>query len=409
MNPYPFNFIAKPAGPTCNLDCAYCYYLEKEKLFPSASTFMSDLTLENFTRQYIQEQPGNEITFVWQGGEPCLAGIDFYKKALDLQKKYAHGKIVNNSFQTNGILLNDEWCSFFSKNNFLIGISIDGPEDLHDQFRVDKGQKGTFQKVLNAIELLKKHKVEFNTLTVVNNVNVEHPLRMYNFLKDIGSTYIQFIPLVERIVENEAPEQLKLVLPECKSESRIASWSVPSLKFGRFLVDIFNEWLKRDVGTYFIQVFDATLANEAGQPAGVCLYGKDCNNALAIEHNGDVFSCDHYVYPDYKIGNVNTENVSSLLQNPDQLDFHKKKSEDLPAQCKNCRVYHYCHGECPKNRISTTRKGDLGLNYLCEGYKHFFGYVQPYMKFMANELKHKRAPANIMYVKRQVILKRFRD
>ncbi len=262
--------------------------------------------------------------------------------------------------------------------------------------------------MVKAIELLKKHKVEFNTLTVVNNSNVEHPLRVYNFLKDIGSNYIQFIPLVERISENITSEGLKLVQAESNVESTLAPWSVPSLKFGRFLVDVFNEWLKKDVGNYFIQVFDATLANEMGQPAGVCSYSNSCGNALAIEHNGDVFSCDHYVYPNYKLGNINTESITTILQEQVQTEFHKKKLEDLPGLCKNCKVYHYCFGECPKNRFNTTKKGEKGLNYLCAGYKHFFAYVQPYMKFMANELKHKRAPANIMYVKRQVILKRFK-
>lgn len=368
---------------------------------------MDDATLEIFTRKYIQEQAGNEITFVWQGGEPCLAGIDFYRKALLFQRKYAHGKQISNSFQTNGVLLTDEWCEFFHHNHFLIGISIDGPEELHDKYRVDKGQRGTFHKVMNAIKLLKKHRVEFNTLTVVNNVNVEHASKIYHFLKSIGSRYLQFIPIVEHINGQASQQDLKLVLPEKSAGSSLANWSVPSLKYGRFLVELFNEWIKRDVGNIYVQIFDATLANEMGLPAGVCIYSQHCGNALAIEHNGDLFSCDHFVYPEYHIGNVHTENIRTMLSKPVQLNFHRKKTQDLPAQCKGCLVYNYCYGECPKNRFSVTKTGEMGLNYLCEGYKHFFGYVKPYMKFMANELKQKRAPANVMFVKKQVILKKF--
>ena len=395
-----FNLLAKPTGPLCNLDCSYCYYLEKEKMYPGNQNFMmNDDILEVFIRKYIHEQPGRQVTFVWQGGEPSLLGIAYFKKALKLQKKYGSGKEIHNSFQTNGLLLTDDWCIFFKENNFLIGISIDGPEEIHDRYRLNKGGKGTFLKVMAAIDLLKKYKVDFNTLTVVNDVNVEQPLIVYRFLKQIGSGYIQFIPIVERLSSECPSNGLSLVLPEYKEEAKLTSWSVPSLKFGRFLVTIFNEWVKKDVGRYFVQIFDATLANEAGEPAGICVFSKYCGDALAIEHNGDVFSCDHFVYPVYKIGNINTTSLRKMLLQSVQIKFGLDKYNSLPQQCKDCDVLRYCYGECPHNRFLTTAKGEAGLNYLCDGYKHFFRHVKPYMKYMANELRHKRSPANVMNLK----------
>lgn len=393
-----FNLLAKPTGAVCNLDCAYCYYLEKEKMYPGASSFrMSDETLETFTRKYIHEQPGAEVTFVWQGGEPTLLGLDFFKNALLFQKKYGSGKIIHNSFQTNGVLLNDEWCKFFKDYNFLVGISIDGPEKLHDVYRINKGSQGTFAKVMRGIELLKKHQVEFNTLTVVNNVNAKKPLEVYTFLKQVGSGYMQFIPIAERIAGNCSPSDLTLILPEYEGQSELAPWSVNPLEYGKFLVAIFNEWVKRDVGRYFVQIFDATLANEAGMPAGVCVFNERCGDALAVEHNGDVFSCDHFVYPEYKIGNINNTSLKKMLLLPEQQKFGNDKYDSLPRQCKECDVYRYCRGECPKNRFTNTKMGEAGLNYLCDGYKLFFRHVKPHMKFMANELAHERSPANIMY------------
>ncbi len=395
-----FSLLAKPTGPFCNLDCTYCYYLEKEKMYPDTPSFMmTDETLEVFTRKYIHEQPGREVTFAWQGGEPTTAGLDFYKKALAFQKKYGSGKIIHNSFQTNGILLNDEWCEFFSANNFLIGISIDGPEHLHNVYRLNRGGKGTFSKVMKAIELLKKYKVEFNTLTVVNNLNAEKPLEVYRFLKQIGSKYMQFIPITERIACNANDTELSLILPEYGEQAEVSSWSVPAKAYGNFLTVIFNEWVRKDVGRYFVQIFDATLANEVGVQAGVCLFNKTCADALAIEHNGDLFSCDHYVFPEYKIGNIHTTNLKRALLDPKHQQFGEKKFDSLPRQCKTCDVYLYCRGECPKNRFLTTRSGEEGLNYLCEGYRQFFRHVKPYIHFMANELAHQRPPANVMYAK----------
>ena len=382
---YNFTVLAKPNGPVCNLDCTYCYYLEKENLYPFTRNFrMSDETLEIFTRKYIHEQPATEITFVWQGGEPTLLGIDYFKKALALQRKYSAGKKINNSFQTNGTLLTDEWCSFFKSHNFLVGISIDGPEELHDKYRVDKGEKGTFAKVMRAIELLKKHQVEFNTLTVVNSINSERPVEVYNFLKRIGSKYIQFIPIVD-------PD------PDSKStNSQVFPWSVGPTEYGRFLIHIFNDWVRKDVGKYFVQIFDATLANEVGMQPGVCVFSKYCGNCLAIEHNGDVYSCDHFVYPEFRLGNIHNLSFPKLIALPSQVKFSQNKHSSLAPECLKCEAYKYCRGECPKNWLIQSSDGKARLNYLCPGYKLFFRFARPYMNFMATELRNRRSPANVM-------------
>lgn len=395
-----FSLMTKPGGSTCNLDCTYCYYLEKQKMYTGHSDFvMQEEMLETFIKKYIAEHPGPEVSFVWQGGEPTLLGIDYYKKALQLQRTYKDGKIITNALQTNGTLLNDEWCRFFKDNNFLIGISIDGPEYLHDQYRVNKGGKGTFKMVMKGLELLKKHRVEFNTLTVINNLNVEKPLEVYRFLKQIGSRYMQFIPIVERMAGNCAPTELSLVTPAYEGDAHLTPWSVPAIKYGNFLISVFNEWVKKDVGRYFVQIFDAALANEVDVPAGVCMFNDVCGYALVIEHNGDVFSCDHFVYPEYKLGNINDNHSSlqTMLQLPAHRKFGYDKYNTLPLQCKTCDVYRYCRGECPKNRHLSTNKGEHGLNYLCEGYKAFFRYIRPSLKYMANELAHRRPAANIMY------------
>lgn len=392
-----FNIMAKPTGALCNLDCAYCYYLEKEKLYPGAPGYkMADDTLEVFTRKYIHEQPGPELTFVWHGGEPTLLGIDYFRQAIRYQKKYGAGKKVFNAMQTNGILLNDEWCTFFKENSFLIGISIDGPEHLHDHYRLNKGGQGSFAKVMRGIGLLKKHGVEFNTLTVINNLNCDEPLQVYNFLKQVGSGYMQFIPIVERVANHAAPEELSFILPGQQRQAQLTQWSVPPQKFGKFLLAVFNEWVKKDVGRYYVQTFDAALANEVGQPAGICVFNETCGTALAVEHNGDVYSCDHYVYPEHKLGNINQSSIKKMLLSPQQQQFATDKYNTLPRQCKQCDVYLYCRGECPKNRFSTTTSGEPGLNYLCEAYKLFFNHAKPYIKYMANELYYQRPPANVM-------------
>jgi uncharacterized protein len=396
--PKPFSLITKPAGSLCNLNCTYCFYLEKHHLYSGRKiTKMSDDILEEYISQYIASQPVPEVNFIWQGGEPCLMGIDFYKKAIALQRKYAAGKQIENSFQTNGILLNDDWCRFFHDNRFLVGISIDGPKELHDKYRITKTGGPSFDKVVKAIALLRKHRVEFNTLTVVNNHNVDFPLEIYRFLKSVGSHYMQFTPIVERVCSEKLNTGLQLVSNEQRDDAVVTDWSVDALKYGKFLKAIFDEWVKKDVGQYFVQMFDATLANWVGAQPGVCIMAERCGNAGVIEHNGDVYSCDHFVFPGYHLGNITKEGLKEMMNSVTQQLFGDTKVSALPGQCRECRYLDKCWGECPKNRFLTTPQGEYGLNYLCEGLKYFFSQVTPAMEFMANEINNKRSPANIMH------------
>jgi len=392
----PTYLMAKPISSICNLNCSYCYYLEKEKLYKNYKSFeMSDLTLEKYIESYIQAQPVPDVLFTWHGGEPLLRGISFYRKALSLQKKYGRGRRIDNSLQTNGILLNDEWCRFFKDNNFLIGISIDGPEHCHDYYRKNKGGKGTFRQVMHGIELLQKHQVEFNTLSVIHNYNVDFPLEIYHFFKEIGSQFMQFSPIVERLSISRE-DGLTLLPLQGSADAKLAPWSVDAVKFGEFYIQIFDEWVKKDVGRYFVQLFDATLANMVGEQPGTCIFAETCGHAMVMEFNGDVFSCDHFVFPEYKLGNIHTHTVFEMAFSEKQLQFGKNKRDLLPSQCKKCDFLKLCKGECPKNRILRTPIGENGLNYLCQGYKNFFRHSSPYMEFMANELFFHRSPANVM-------------
>jgi len=391
-----FHIMAKPTGAICNLDCKYCFYLEKEKLYPSVKNWaMPDDVLEKYIKEYIQSQKVPEIIFAWQGGEPTLLGIDFFKKAVQLQKKYADGKKIENAFQTNGILLNDEWCSFFSENNFLIGLSIDGPREIHDKYRVHKGGQPSFDKVISGLEYLKKHKVEFNTLTCVQKDNAYKALEVYEFLKEIGSRFMQFIPIVERKSLNEASE-LKLVQPSYKEEAVVTDWSVEALQYGKFLMEIFDQWVRKDVGKYFVQMFDVSLGLWHGLGSSLCVFKETCGQALAMEHNGDVYSCDHFVYPENKLGNIMEESLNKIVDSEQQIQFGTDKKTKLPQFCIDCDVRFACNGECPKNRFIKTPDGEEGLNYLCAGYKYFFQGIAPYMRFMSDELANKRAPANVI-------------
>ncbi len=357
---------------------------------------MPDDILERFIRQYIESQDVDTVQFVWQGGEPTLSGLTFFKKAVELQKRYSRGKKIENAFQTNGILLNDEWCEFFVKNNFLIGLSIDGPQHLHDKYRTHKGGKPTFDAVLKGIDFLKKHDVEFNTLTVINRENSYYPSEVYNFLKGIGKGFMQFIPVVERKAHDEHTN-LKLVSADYVSSAQVTKWSVEPVQFGNFLCEIFNEWVRNDVGKYFIQTFDVALGSWLGMNPSLCVFSETCGKALAIEHNGDLYSCDHYVFPENRLGNIKQQQIDSLVFSEQQIKFGQDKKDQLPNFCKQCDVKFACNGECPKHRFLTTPDGEYGLNYLCEGYKKFFNYVAPYMRFMANELSRQRPPANVMW------------
>jgi len=393
----PTYVMAKPNGSSCNLNCTYCYYLEKEKLYEHRKNFqMSDQTLEKFIESYIQAQPVPEVLFTWHGGEPLLRDISFYRKALAFQKRYDRGRIIDNTLQTNGTLLTDEWCRFFKENNFLIGISIDGPEHCHDVYRKNNGGKDTFKHVMRSIELLQKHQVEFNTLSVINDYNVDYPLEIYHFFKEIGSTYLQFTPIVEQL-SNSRTNGLRLLPPEGSDDSVLAPWTVDATKFGQFYITIFDEWVKKDVGKYFVQLFDAALAGTVGAMPGICIFGETCGHATVMEFNGDVYACDHYVFPEYKIGNIRTHTIFEMVFSQKQLRFGADKHDMLPSQCLQCEYKKLCNGECPKNRILHTKTSEPGLNYLCEGYYAFWKHTQPYMEFMANELLFKRAPANVMF------------
>ncbi len=398
----PSYVMAKPIGSLCNLDCKYCYYLEKEKLYQNRKKLeMSDELLEIFTKSYIEAQPVKEVLFTWHGGETTLRDISFYRKALQLQKKYGRGRQIDNVLQTNGTLLSDEWCRFFKDNNFLIGISIDGPEHCHDVYRTNKGGRPTFKQVMRGIELLQKHQVEFNTLSVINDYNSQFPLDVYRFFKEIGSQFMQFAPVVER-VSDERADGLTLLPPNDKVDGKLASWSVDPKKFGQFYIKIFDEWVRNDVGVYFVQMFDAMLANMVGAQPGVCIFAEKCGHAVAMEFNGDVYACDHFVFPEYKLGNVRNQTIFEMMFLEKQLRFGSDKKDKLPRQCQECEVLKFCHGECPKNRIAKTADGEPGLNYLCAGFKAFFNHALHYMEFMANELHHKRPPANVMFYARGI-------
>ena len=393
----PLYVMLKPAGAHCNLACKYCYYLEKNNLYQNSHRhLMSDDMLEQFTRKYIEAQTMPQVLFTWHGGEPLMRSIDFYKKALALQKKYAHGKQIDNVIQTNGTLLADEWCEFFAKNHWLVGISIDGPQEYHDHYRVTPAGKPSWEKVMQGISLLKKHRVEWNAMAVVNAYNAEHPLEFYHFFRDNGCQYLQFTPIVERLTEHEDGRTLASLADD--REIPLADASVTPQQWGNFLCTIFDDWVRHDVGKTFVEIFDCTLANWMGVLPGICAYSKECGHAGVMEHNGDVYSCDHFVFPEYKLGNIREQSLIDMLYGEKQQAFSRLKHTSLPRQCKECDMEFACHGECPKNRFEKDKYGEPGLNYLCQGYYQYYTHVAPYMDFMKRELLAQRPPANIMNV-----------
>jgi uncharacterized protein len=374
---YPFHVMLKPRGPICNLDCRYCYFLSKEQLYPGSAFRMSGALLEDYTRQYIEAQPVPEVTFAWQGGEPTLMGLAFFERAVELQRQYARpGMRIRNSFQTNGVLLDADWCRFFREHDFLVGISLDGPRDLHNAYRVDKGGQPTFDRVMRGLAQLKAQRVEFNVLACVHAANVGHPLDVYRFLRDeAGAQFIQFIP----IVENPVSER-----------------SVTGEQYGAFLTDVFDEWVRRDVGRVFVQIFDAALAAWIGQRPGLCIFEETCGAALVMEHNGDVYACDHFVDPAYYRGNLQQLTLVEMAECEAQQRFGQDKRDTLPRLCRECDVRFVCNGGCPKNRLLTTPDGEPGLNWLCDGYRAFFRHIDRPMRLMVAELRAERPPANVM-------------
>ncbi len=400
--PVAFNVMIKPAGSLCNLDCRYCYYLDKADIYGGVEPRMSLQMLETCVREYIQANDVPEVTFNWHGGEPLVMGLDFYRKAVALEQKYAGDKTIRNTIQTNGTLIDQNWASFFRDNGFLVGISIDGPADLHDRYRRDKGGAPTFDKVLRGISLLYRNNVEFNTMTTVNKTSEGRGLEVYSFLKSIGSRYMQFMPVVEHVkypfgangkpVKGARPY---IVSPQEEGAS-IAPWSVDALAFGKFLTDIFDSWVLSDVGRYFVNIFDAALSCWCGVMPGTCAYAQTCGGNSIIEHNGDVYPCDHFVYSGYRLGNVAEDSLRTMMESGQQVRFGISKRNSLPYKCLKCRYLFACNGECPKHRFSRTESGETGLNALCEGYFKFYSHVAPYMDKMKELLSAGLAPAGVM-------------
>lgn len=390
----PLYVMLKPAGAVCNLACTYCYYTEKRQLYAQLPRhIMSDDTLELFCQQYIEAQTATDVLFTWHGGEAMMRPLAFYKKAMEMQRRHARGHRISNCIQTNGTLLTDEWCEFLRENGWLVGISIDGPADFHDEYRRTRQGAPTWAKVMRGISLLKKHGVEWNAMAVVNDYNADFPLDFYRFFRDNGCTYLQFAPIVERLAPHR--DGRHLAAPETK-EAPVAPFSVSAQQWGDFLCEIFDEWVRRDVGRNYVELFDCTLANWAGQQPGICAYARECGHAGVMEFNGDVYSCDHYVFPEHRLGNIRQHTLTEMLYGDKQAAFSQLKHQALPRQCRECQWEFACHGECPKNRIIADRYGNPGLCYLCEGYAKFFAHVAPYMDFMRDELAAERPPANIM-------------
>jgi uncharacterized protein len=392
-SPPRIHVLAKPTGAICNLACSYCFFLDKELLYPGSPFRMSDEMLERYIRQLIAAHRTSEVTVAWQGGEPTLMGVDFYRKAIAYQEKYRRpGMTFENTMQTNGTLLDDEWCAFFKENDYLIGLSIDGPRELHDAYRVNKGGKGTFDQVMRGLRLLQKHGVEYNILTTVNRLNADYPLQVYRFLRDeVGTEWMQFIPVVERVNEDGST----LV----QEGEQVSERSVRPEQLGRFLTTIFDEWVRHDVGRVFVQTFEAAAGNWMGLPSsGMCVFDKTCGTGLALEHNGDLYSCDHFVEPDYKLGNIDDIEMIELVATDRQQKFGQDKFDALPQQCRECEVRFACHGECPKNRFSTTADGEDGLNYLCAGWYAFFTHIDHAMKIITALLRVGRPASAVMAI-----------
>jgi uncharacterized protein len=379
-----FHLMAKPCGPRCNLACRYCFYLPKIELYPKSRFRMPDDVLDAYIKQTIGAHQIPEVTFAWQGGEPTIPGLSFFKKALELQKNYCKpGMLIHNTIQTNGILLDDKWCEFLRKNQFLVGISLDGPRELHDACRIEAAGKGTFDRVMKGLALLKKHKVDFNILCTVNAVNGDHPLEVYRFFRDeVKAQFIQFIPVVARD----------------RQGGTVTPLSVGPEQYGKFLIGVFDEWVRHDVGAIYVQHFDTALANWYGEPHGICVFSPTCGCAMVIEHNGDIYSCDHFVDREHLLGNILKVPLPDLVNSERQRQFGRDKREKLPEYCTKCPVLFACRGECPKNRFAKTPDGEAGLNYLCEGYRLFFSHINRPMKFMVRELQAGRAPAHVMNV-----------
>lgn len=400
--PMAFNIMLKPAGSLCNLDCQYCYYLDKSEIYGGREPIMNEQMLETVVREYIKANDVPEVTFNWHGGEPIILGLDFYKKALEFEQKYAGDKIIHNTLQTNGTLITQKWADFFKQNNFLIGISIDGPQDIHDRYRKDKGGHPTFDRVMAGLRILQRTGVEYNTMSTVNKFSEGRGLEVYQFLKDLGSQYMQFMPVVEH-VKYPVDKKGKInkyarpfIVNPSEEGAKLSPWSISSIGYGKFMCDIFDYWVRHDVGRYYVNLFDATLANWCGAMPGTCVYAKTCGGNSVIEHNGDLYPCDHFVYPEYLVGNIEYMDIRSMMESSKQIKFGTDKRSGLPMKCVRCKYLFCCNGECPKHRFNKTESGETGLSALCDGYHMFYTHVDKYMDIMKSLLMEKRPPAEIM-------------
>ncbi|MFL7893145.1 MAG: anaerobic sulfatase maturase [Anaerolineales bacterium] len=403
--PPAFHLLSKPTGAVCNLDCKYCFFLSKEMLYPGSRFRMADELLESYIQQLLEAHRVPEVVVAWQGGEPTLMGLDFFKRSIEYVQKYKRpDQRVTHTIQTNGTKLDDEWCAFFKENEFLVGLSVDGPREMHDAYRVNKGGQGSFDQVMIGLEALKRHEVDFNILCTVHAANADHPVEVYRFFRDeLEADFIQFIPIVERATEQLLPlanqgwaERAGVERPlYTQNGNLVTERSVAAEQYGDFLSAIFDEWVLSDVGEVYVQLFDVTLGSWVGQH-NLCIFAPTCGTALALEHNGDLYSCDHYVEPDYLLGNILEERMIDLIASEQQRKFGQDKYDTLPKYCLECDVLFACYGGCPRNRFIETPDGEPGLNYLCAGYKKFFHHVSEPMRFMADELRHDRAPSNVM-------------
>lgn len=392
---HPLYVMLKPAGAHCNMACQYCYYLEKELLYPDDTRHvMSEQLLERFIREYIGAQTMNEVLFTWHGGETFMRPLAFYQRAMELQRRYAGGRQISNCIQTNGTLITEEWARFLHDNNWLVGVSIDGPQEFHDEYRRTRQGKPTWARVMHGIDMLNRYGVEWNAMAVVNDFNAEYPLDFYHFFKEIGCHYIQFTPIVERNIQHA--DGRHLASPSEHGEWPMTEHSVTPEQWGHFLCTIFDEWVRNDIGEYFIQLFDATLANWMGITPGICTMARECGHAAVMEYNGDVYSCDHFVFPQYKLGNIYQQSLVEMMYGQQQTQFGRSKQDSLPTQCRQCQWHFACNGECPKNRFCHTGQGEPGLNYLCRGYQQYFQHVAPYMDAMKRELQAGRPASGIM-------------
>ena len=404
--PPAFHLLAKPTGAVCNLDCTYCFFLSKEMLYPGSRFRMADELLETYLQQLIEAHANApEVAVAWQGGEPTMMGLDFFRRSVELAErlKLPHQRIVY-TIQTNGTLLDDEWGAFFAEHGFLVGLSIDGPREMHDAYRVDKGGKGSFDRVMEGLAALQRNAVEWNALTTVHAANQHRGREVYRFLRDdCGARFMQFIPIVERTTPELLPvanegwgEHVRDRPLYTQQGDLVTERSIGPEGYGRFLIDVFEDWVRYDIGEVYVQMIDVALANWYGEPPGLCVHSETCGLALALEHTGDLYSCDHFVEPDYKLGNITESRMIDLIVLPQQRAFGEAKRDTLPRYCLECDVRFACHGGCPKDRFTTTPDGEPGLHYLCPSYKAFFGHIRPTMETMCELLRVGRAPAELV-------------